>query len=53
MTKINVFQPKQLEADADMNELRGTMLGACFNNHYDQIPETAFAKTCWEVLMLQ
>lgn len=51
-TRAMVFTPKQLNlAEIDTSSVRGTMLGACFDKAYDLIPDTTYARVCWEVAL--
>ena len=47
-TKTRCFYPKCLESDADMMQLRSSMLGAVFKDHYNRLPNTDVSRVLWE-----
>lgn len=49
-SKLNCFVPKAVESSADMHNLRGTILGAAFAEHFDALPKLKHARLAWEVL---
>ena len=51
-TKVNVFVPKQQQF-ADPFNIRASMFGALWAGEFAKIPQTANAKTLWEVAFLQ
>lgn len=44
---INVFEPRALPPNSDINSLRGTMLGAAIGGHFDKLPKQS-AALVWE-----
>ena len=50
-TKTPGFYPKSLESDADMMQLRPSMMGAAFKDHYNQLPNTNISRVLWEAAL--
>lgn len=48
-TKISVYNPKALNADIDMMNLRGSMFGCCCHDNFDKIPRNKIINVLFEV----
>ena len=49
-TKCSVLTPKPLDAEADLGNVRASMLGATFHPNYHKIPQASkVVRLLWEV----
>ena len=47
-SNINHYKPKDLPEDADWNALRSSQLGACFVNHFHEMPKNTNCRVVYE-----
>lgn len=46
--KVNSFRPKELPSELDKCNLRGSQLGAFYNNRFQKLPRASHCDVIWE-----